>query len=133
FNFSTGHGQRQSFYNRGNCHWHNHSRACDLGDLLDLRPVFSRARTGSGSNTLKASHASLSPTAAPQLAFEPALDARGLQRVLAVTIEALKCARTSAAWWKQKHQWPVADRTMFDRALSHATSVLLRRRNVTCP
>jgi hypothetical protein len=34
------------------------------------------------------SHASLE--AAPQLAFEPALDARGLQRVLTVTIEALK-------------------------------------------
>jgi hypothetical protein len=60
----------------------------------------------------------LSPTAAPQLTFEPALDAQGLQRVLAVTIEALKCAQTSAAWWKQKHQRPVADRTMFDRALS---------------
>jgi hypothetical protein len=35
---------------------------------------------------------------------------------VAVTIEALKCARTSAGWWKQKHQRPVADRTMFDRA-----------------
>jgi hypothetical protein len=70
--------------------------------------------------------------AAPQLAFEPALDAQGLQRVLAVTIEALKCPRTSAAWWKQKHQRPVADRTMmFDRVLSHAMNILLQSRNVT--
>src|SRR5262249_54838527 len=104
---------------------HRLNRACDLDQLAG-----GDSRIGEGAG-LDEFHAAL--TSAPKLAFEPALEAPGLQRVLAITIKALKCARTSAAWWKQKHQRSVADRTMFDRALSHAMSVLLRSRNVTYP